>query len=106
MRHHGTGVFEDLVLVPVLKSELLRGVRVDPGGKAGPRGIANGNVAMGLREGNSTLDQFTQVRSFCLGVPAEGLDIIVQIVTDDKQNIRFVGNCKDDGVCKGRKKKK
>ena len=57
MCHHGTRVLEDLVLVPVLEAELSRGVRVDSGGKTGPRWVADRDVAMGLGEGYSALDE-------------------------------------------------
>ena len=59
MSHHGTRVLEDLVLIPVFESELLRGVRVDPGGKTGPRRIADRDVAMGLGEGYPALDELS-----------------------------------------------
>ena len=71
------------------KAELLRGVRINSGRKTGPRWIADRNIAMGLGEGYPALDELPQVRSLSLGMPAQGLDVIVQIIADDEQDVRF-----------------
>ena len=89
MSHHGARILEDLVFVPVLEAELLRGVWVDSRGKTGPRRVADRDVAMGLGEGYPALDELSQVRSLGLRVPAQGLDVIVQVVADDEQDVRF-----------------
>ena len=88
--HHGARVLEDLVPVPVLESEHLRGVRIYPGGEAGPRRIADGDVAMRLGEGNPAIYKSLDVRGLYLRMPSQRLDVVVQVVTDDKQDVRLV----------------
>ena len=83
MSHHGVRVLEDLVLVPILEPENLRGVRVDPGCEAGPRRITDGDITMRLGEGNSAIYKFLDVRGLYLRVPSKRLDVIVQVVTND-----------------------
>ena len=43
----------------------------------------------GMGEGYPALDELTQMRRLGLRMPAQGLDVIVQIVADDEQDVRF-----------------
>ena len=95
--HHGARVLENLVFVPVLESELLGGMWINSGYEAGPRGVANRDIAMCLSEGYPALDKLSQVWSFDLGMTAERLDAIVQVVTDDEQDVRFI--CPGERKC-------
>lgn len=44
---------------------------------------------MDLSERNPTLDDSSNIRRRRLWMPNEGLDVIIQVITDDKQNLGF-----------------
>ena len=89
MSHHGPGVLEDLVPVPILESELLRRMRIDSGCEACSRRIADGNVAVRLGEGNSAIYKSLDVRGLDLRMPSQRLDVVVEVVAYNEQDIRL-----------------
>ncbi len=91
VRHQGTGIPEDLVAVPGREAEAPGGVRVEAGQETGPRGVADGDVAVGPGEGDPRLDEAPDVRSPGLGMAPEGFEVVVQVVADDEEDIGLSG---------------
>ena len=63
---------------------------VDTGKETGTRGAANRDVAMGLGKGNAAAGQAGHVWGFCLRVPTKTLDVVIEVIANDKQDIRPV----------------
>ena len=87
MSHHGAGILEHLVLVPVLETKALGCVRIKTAHHAGPRRVADRYVTVGLQERRSTVRQTLDVRGLGLRMPSKAFNVIIKIITDDEQDI-------------------
>ena len=66
-------------------------MRVDTGETAGPRRAANWDVAVRLSEGDTRLAKPFHVGRFGLGVAVEAFDIVIEVITEDQEDVWLFG---------------
>ena len=97
MRHHGAGILQHLICIPMFKPEHSGGVWVESAHQAGSRGITDGYVAVRLSEGNARLGQARDVWRLRLRMSAKACHVIIQIIANDKEYIWLLGRIGPNG---------
>ena len=85
--HHGARVSQHFVLVPMLEAVELRSMWIQPAHHAGSRWTADRAVAVRLPERYPALNQPLDVRRLRLGVSAETLHVVIEIIADDEKDV-------------------
>ena len=84
MIHDRSRVFQYFIAIPFSEPEATRVVWIDACEEARPRWAADRNVAVSLGKRNSTIRKPSHVRCLRLWMPAETLNVVIQVITDNQ----------------------
>jgi hypothetical protein len=90
--HEGLRVLNHLILLSFFKSVEPGGMRVESKDYTGTRWITDWDSTMSLGERNSAIDEPFHVCSLGLGMPTERFNVIIEIITNDENDIRTISS--------------
>ena len=98
MIHDRPGVLQNFMRVPLREAVATGMMRIDAREHARPRRPADGDVAVRLCEPHAAFGKSSHARRSRLRMPAKAFDIVIQVVTNDQDDIRSLGRANRTGV--------
>ena len=87
--HDRPGVLQHRILVPAIEAKVPRVMWVYSGEKAGSRGAAYRDGAVCLHKAYAATHKARHVWGLRLRVPTVAFDVVVEVVGDDEEHVRF-----------------